>query len=122
MSFFQDHEDPDAWYAKRAGKVPVLLVEKTRVYLIIGKVIISEIDEGKLDEGVLALLASFYMFDSDYPRCQEIGLTLICSIAFSRTKMSQLILHVQFKTVLLYLKLSIFYIMQFILIVLLEIF
>ena len=91
MSFFQDHEDSDAWCAKRAGKVSLLLVEKTRAYLIIEKIIISEIDKGKLDEGVLALLASFYIFDSDFLAARKLVL-LLCSIAFSRTKMSQLIL------------------------------
>ena len=51
--------------------MPVLLVEKRRCYLIVGKAIIVEMDETRLDEGVIALLASFYLLDFDYPRYHE---------------------------------------------------
>ena len=34
-------------------------------------------DETRLDEGVLSLLASFYLLDFDYPRYHKIGLIIL---------------------------------------------
>ncbi|XP_028416858.1 uncharacterized protein LOC114541069 [Dendronephthya gigantea] len=78
----KDHEDREAWCSKRSGNVPVLLIERTRCYLIIGKKMVAELDEEKLNEGVLALLASFYLLDFDYPRFHEMGLTFLHQYIF----------------------------------------
>ena len=66
----------------RSGNIPALLLERNTIYIIIGKRIVSQLEEAKLDEGVLALLASFYLLDFDYPRCHEISLTFLQQCTF----------------------------------------
>ena len=65
--------------------VPVLLLEKGKCCIIVGKWIVSQLEEEKLDEGVLALLASFYLLDFDYPGHHEIGLICSCNNLCLRT-------------------------------------
>lgn len=75
MNFlFKNLEDPDTWCSKHSGNVPVLLVEKSKCYLIVGKVIMAEMETDKLNE--LALLASFYLLDLDYHCFRELGLNI----------------------------------------------
>ena len=62
--------------------MPVLLVEKTKCYLIVGKIILAEMEATNLNEGVFALLASFYLLDFDYPCFLEIGLIVLHHYVF----------------------------------------
>jgi hypothetical protein len=67
---------------RRSGGVPVLLVEKTRCYLIVGKRILCDVEVELLGEEIIALLSSFYLMDVDYPQAQEMGLRrlAVCDI------------------------------------------
>ena len=89
LFFSQESENPKTLCGKRQGNVPVLLVETDLCYLIVGSKIISEIDVEKLDEGVIALLASFYLLDFDYPRQQENGLLVLQHFLFNDTNVPQ---------------------------------
>ncbi len=68
--------------SRRSGGVPVLLVEKTRCYLIVGKRILCDVEVELLGEEIIALLSSFYLVDVDYPQAQEMGLRrlAVCDI------------------------------------------
>ena len=76
------HEDPENLCAKRVGNVPALVLYTDTCYLITGKVIVSKIDGSKMDEALLALLATFYLLDLDYPRNLEIGLSILQNFIF----------------------------------------
>jgi len=54
----------------------------SKCYIIVGKKIVSQLEEEELDEGMLALLASFYLLDFDYLRHHEIGLTFMQQLVF----------------------------------------
>ena len=69
--------------------MPVLLVENTKCYLIVGKIILAEMEATKLNEGVLALLASFYLFDFDYPQFLDIGLIVLQHYVFKDINVPQ---------------------------------
>ena len=60
----------------------MLLVDKAKCYLIVGKSILSETPLSLLHEATIALLASFYLLDFDYPRSQEIGLSILQYFVF----------------------------------------
>ena len=51
---FQSHQDPFKWASKRLGNSPVLVFSEGFVYLIIGTRILSSVEEGKIDEMVVA--------------------------------------------------------------------
>jgi hypothetical protein len=76
--------------------VPVLLVEKSKCYLIVGKIILAEMEATNLNEGVFAPLASFYLLDFDYPRFLEIGLIVLHIIMYLKTLMCLKMLLVHF--------------------------
>lgn len=86
---FKDHEDPENWCSRRSGNVPSLVLEKNNCYLIVGKTIVCEVEVAKLNEAALALLASFYLFDFDYPRTQEIGFNVLQYFVFKDTNVPQ---------------------------------
>ena len=65
------------------------VVEKTKCYLIVGKIIVAENEVEKLNEGVLALLGCFYLLDFDYPRFLEIGLNIFHYLIFKDTDVPQ---------------------------------
>ncbi len=60
----------------------MLLVEKTRCYLIVGKRILRDVEVELLGEEIIALLSLFYLVDEDYPQAQEMGLRrrAVCDI------------------------------------------
>ena len=76
--------------------MPVLLVEKTKCYLIVKKIILAEMEATNLNEGVFALLASFYLLDFDYSRFLEIGLIVLHIIMYLKTLMCLKMLLVHF--------------------------
>jgi hypothetical protein len=53
-----------------------------KCYLIVGKIILAEMEATKLNEGVLALLESFYLLNVDYPQFLEIGLIVLQHYVF----------------------------------------
>ncbi len=46
----------------------MLMVEKTRCYLIVGKRILCDVEVELLGEEIIALLSLFYLVDVDYPQ------------------------------------------------------
>ncbi|CAB4015058.1 Hypothetical predicted protein, partial [Paramuricea clavata] len=85
----QDHEDAEVWCSKRSGNAPVLLMEKAKCYLIVGTIILAKMKATNLNEGVFALLASFYLLDFDYPRFLEIGLFSMHNYVFKDINVPQ---------------------------------
>ena len=75
----------------------MLLVEKTRCYLIVGKRILCDVEVELLGEEIIALLSSFYLVDVDYPQAQEMGLSVLQYVIFKDTNVPKDIA-CQFKT------------------------
>lgn len=79
---FQSHQDPFKWASKRLGNSPVLVFSEGFVYLIIGTRILSSVEEGKIDEMVVAYLASYYLLDFEYPKQHVFGLSILHYFVF----------------------------------------
>ncbi|XP_033125439.1 uncharacterized protein LOC117123570 [Anneissia japonica] len=77
LEILKDHEDPENWVSRRSGNVPVLLLDATNSYVVVGRTILTTVEISKLDEALLAFLGAFYLLDFDYPKSHEIGLSVL---------------------------------------------
>ncbi|XP_071949134.1 uncharacterized protein [Antedon mediterranea] len=81
----KDHEDPETWASRRSGNVPVLLLTKEMSYIVVGRAIVATMEITKLDEALVTFLATFYLLDIDYPKAQEVGLTILQQLVLGDT-------------------------------------
>lgn len=71
------HRRPRREEMKKKYDSPVILLNTSEILFIVGKVIVSSIDEA-----VLALVGLLYLFDVDYPSEYELSLTMIHYLFF----------------------------------------
>ena len=66
-----------------------MLMDRTQWYILVGKKIVTEVEMEKINECFVALLASFYLFDFDYPRSHDITLHLLQHCIFKDMNIPQ---------------------------------
>ena len=92
FSFLKACEDPNVWISKKGnGNLPNLLVDKNSVYCIVGKRILFKTEVENLAEAVVGFMATFYLFDYEYPKSTEMAMNVLQVLIFLDTEIPEYI-------------------------------
>jgi len=76
----ENHEDPEKVVGKLQSSHPILVVDNSKAHLLVHKTIVFT--EENISRAIVALVATFYMLNVDYPQELELCLTILQFLLF----------------------------------------